>query len=94
MASVGFAFHEVRQVVSGQLPHRKLQCTMGGRKGRPTEDEMDKSVHEREQISLTEFPGSVYFRESREGRPVWKFDGSLKTPSVSLSKVSDSSALR
>ena len=28
-----------RQVVSGQLPHHKLQRTMGGRKGRTTEDE-------------------------------------------------------
>ena len=34
------AFMRRRQVVPGQLPRHKLQCTMGRRKGRTTEDEM------------------------------------------------------
>ena len=31
-----------RQVVSEQLPHHRIQCTMGGKKGRIIEDKMGR----------------------------------------------------
>ena len=39
-----------------------------------------KSVHEREQVSLKEFPGRVNVGESSDGRQVSMFDGCLKQP--------------
>ena len=53
----------------------------------------DKSVHERENVSLKEYSGRVDVRESRDGRPVSKFDGCLATLPVGLSEMPDSMAL-
>ena len=66
---------------------------VGGRVGQ-LKMRWDKSVHEREQIYLKEFPGLVDVRESRNGRPLSKFDGCMKTLPVGLSEVPDSSVLR
>ena len=54
----------------------------------------DKSVHEGEQVSLKEFSGQVDVGESRDGRPVSKFDGCLKSLPVGLSEMPDLLALR
>ena len=54
----------------------------------------DKSVHEREQVYLKEFPGRSDVGESSDGRPVEKFDGCLETLPVGLSEMPDSTAVR
>ena len=65
----------------------------GGRVGQ-LKTRCDKSVHEGEQVSLKEFPGHCDVGESRDGRPVEKFDGCLETLPVSLSEMPDSTAVR
>ena len=64
----------------------------GGRVGQ-LKTRGDKSVHEREQVSLKEFPGRGDVGESSDGRSVEKFDGCLETQSVILSEMPDSTAL-
>ena len=55
----------------------------------------DESVHEREQVSVEEFPGWVInIRERRHGRPVLKSDGCLQSLPICLSEMPDSPALR
>ena len=78
-----------RQVVSGQLPHHKLQWTMVWQ----LKPRGDKSVHEREQVYLIEFPGRGDVGKSSDGSPVWKFDGCLETLPVSLSEMPDLTVL-
>ena len=51
-------------------------------------------MHEREQVSLKEFPGWVDVGESSDGRSVSTFDGCLETLPVGLSGMPDSTALR
>ena len=57
---------------------------MGGRVGQ-LKTRGDKSVPEREQVSMKEFPGRGDVGESSDGGPVWKFDGCLETLPVSVS---------
>ena len=54
----------------------------------------NKSVHEREQVSLKEFPGRGDVGESSDGTSVEKFDGCLETLPVGFSEMPDSTALR
>ena len=54
----------------------------------------DKSVHDREKVSLKSFPVRVDFGGSSDGRPAKKLDGCLKTLPVSLSEMPDSTALK
>ena len=65
----------------------------GGRVGQ-LKTRGDKSVHEGEQISLKEFTGQVDVGESGDGRPVYKFNGCLKSLPVGLSEMPDSTVLR
>ena len=58
-----------------------------------TEIAFDKAVHERDQVSSKEFPEQVDVGGSRDGRPVLKFDGCLKSLPVGLSEMPDSTAL-
>ena len=50
-------------------------------------------MHEREKVSLKEFPGRGDVGENSDGRPVLKFDGCLETLPVGLSEMPDSTAL-
>ena len=54
----------------------------------------DESVHQREQVSVEEFPSSVNNRDSRYGKPVLKREGGLQSLPICLSEMLDSLALR
>ena len=51
-------------------------------------------MHEGEQVFLKEFPGRVDVGGSKDGGPVQKFDGCLKSQPVSLSEIPDLTVLR
>ena len=51
-------------------------------------------MHEREQVSMKEFPGRIGVGESSDEIPVSKFDGCLETLPVGLSEMPDSTVLR
>ena len=82
-----FSFRKRKQVVSEQLSHYRIQCIMGGKKGRKIEARVRAGFYGR-------FPRLTYIRGGRYERPVLKRDGCLQSLPICLTELSDSPTLR